>query len=610
MIRNMIGFALFWLLLLAAPVSQSDSSQEKIISSSPSNSIYLPVIEKSLESSDWQCYPFGGQHCPYNLTSVAMVSANEGWAVGGSGSILHYTNGTWRSIPGPTIGVLKSISMISAEEGWAVGFSSNQGAIILHYLDGIWQTVSSPTTIPLHAVFMISADEGWAVGGYSYTPSYHCTKFQAVILHYTNGAWQVSDTPPKFILYSVAMLSAEEGWAVGGRAYNDCSFGNLEGGAIFHYIDGSWQFDDSLTEFFNKRLFSVAVTPGQEGWAVGDAGVILHHSGGAWQVVNIPVDAQLAAVAMISDDDGWAVGQGGVILHYTGSAWQVVDSPAKVRFSALAMVSADEGWAFSADDAVLHYLNGVWQTDSYNLFGYMDIYSIDMVSDSDSWAVGRAYDHTLDQYIGFILHDTNGAWLVEHSLGSPLSSVDMVSANEGWAVGDRGVIIHITNGAYQFVSSPITETLRSVAMVSSDEGWAVGDQGVILHNTNGVWQIVESSTQFWLRGLSMVSADEGWAVGSSRDPVSFNEKRVVMHYLNGDWETVNIPSDWRQLFAVDMVSASEGWAVGNFGVVLHYTQGMWNLTESPTTRDLNAVAMISEDEGWIVGYGMILEPIR
>jgi photosystem II stability/assembly factor-like uncharacterized protein len=118
------------------------------------------------------------------ITSIAMVSPTEGWAVGRNGDqglILHNTQGSWAraTIPANT-GKLASIFMLSASEGWAVGNST-----ILHYQAGQWSAVSFPgaSSFPLHltSVFMISASEGWAIGD------------SAILLHYQAGTWsQVS----------------------------------------------------------------------------------------------------------------------------------------------------------------------------------------------------------------------------------------------------------------------------------------------------------------------------------------------------------------------------------------------------------------------------------
>ena len=162
---------------------------------------YLPFVAGGQRS--WQCYPYGGTICSDHISSGAMVSVSEGWAVGQScmnyitdctGVILHYKNDFWREVSSPSKQILYSIAMVSADEGWAVGDS-----IILHYINGAWRVESTPSFYLLSAT-MVTADEGWAVGG------------SGTILHYTHGTWEVVSNPTYYSLRSVAMVSSDEGW--------------------------------------------------------------------------------------------------------------------------------------------------------------------------------------------------------------------------------------------------------------------------------------------------------------------------------------------------------------------------------------------------------------
>jgi len=82
---------------------------------------------------------------------------------------------------------------------------------------------------------------------------------------------------------------------------------------------GSWSTATSPT---GEILLSVFMVSASDGWAVGGNGVILHYSGGSWSVVTSPTTDNLRSVFMVSASDGWAVGFGGpgTILHYTGPA--------------------------------------------------------------------------------------------------------------------------------------------------------------------------------------------------------------------------------------------------------------------------------------------------
>ena len=84
---------------------------------------------------------------------VMMVSLCVGVPiVSAEGVVLSWTS--------PTTAILSSVFMVSADDGWAVG----SGGTIIRWDGTEWSTVTSPTTVFLYSVFMVSADDGWAVG--------------------------------------------------------------------------------------------------------------------------------------------------------------------------------------------------------------------------------------------------------------------------------------------------------------------------------------------------------------------------------------------------------------------------------------------------------------
>ncbi len=279
------------------------------------------------------------------LYSITMVSPTEGWAVGESGIILHYTGGGWRQVASPVQeGSLFSISMDSAEDGWAVGHSN-----VLHYINGVWQDASNtfprlanplppPNRKGLISVDMVSPDTGWMIadGG---------------ILRYSNGQWGFDyfyDNPRMTgpILANIKMVSASEGWTVGSSA-------------VLHYQNGSWGVSYPNSEHPSIGVVDFGIVSSNDVWTVGIGG-FLHYDGSTWNKVASSISTLLLSVYMTSATDGWTVGEAGTILHYNGSAWQQVPSPTDKYLEAVQMVSSIEGWAVGEAGTILHYQNGTW----------------------------------------------------------------------------------------------------------------------------------------------------------------------------------------------------------------------------------------------------------
>ncbi|HEY3993137.1 MAG TPA: hypothetical protein VGM01_09690 [Ktedonobacteraceae bacterium] len=290
------------------------------------------------------------------------------------------------------------------------------------------------------------------------------------------------------------------------------------------------------------KLDNLAMVSTDEGWAIGDdtannqRGVILHYVNGQWaQVSNLYATGVLWGIFMLSSSDGWIVGDQGVILHYDGQNWRKVQSPVTTALGSVFMLSPTEGWA--AGDALLHYSNGVW-TRVANAPGF--IYQIQMLSSTEGWAVGP----------NTMLHYSNGAWtpilIRSPSNGSHMKpppndsisraqplSISMLSSSDGWAVGlGQENMLRYQQGQWRaFLSPNASANLQTIAMVSADEGWTMGidganNQGVIYHYIDGKWTSVTSPTNQAMTHLVMLSPNEGWAVGTAA---------TILHYSQGAW---------------------------------------------------------------------------
>jgi hypothetical protein len=320
-----------------------------------------------------------------NFTNLQMLSPSEGWATA-NGVMVHYTNQRWTKAP--YIGLLPNpqdstgpelagLAMVSANEGWAVGrdtnsMSAGQSAFLAHFKDDKWSQISlSPTVYNLEAISMPSQNDGWIVGGVFEGGVHFCT-----LLHYSGGQWTKVDCPAESPLHGIHMLSASEGWAVG------------EAGTTMHYHNGSWNLvtgycagelgdpcHDPNSGPTQGILNSVYMVSPNEAWAVGaeytsnsTRGMILHFIDGQWEKVDSPADVPLKSVYMVSSDEGWAVGgtdqapQGdnAIILHYSGGRWVRVDSQVSTALNSVYMISSGEGWAVGSSGIILHYQDGKW----------------------------------------------------------------------------------------------------------------------------------------------------------------------------------------------------------------------------------------------------------
>jgi hypothetical protein len=299
-----------------------------------------------------------------------------------------YPNG----VPNPTPvsgaqidGGLKALHMFGTQEGYAVG----SGGVIYHYVNGSWQKDNSPTTNNLHGLYLSAKGQGFAVGDHG------------TALGFTDDNWAITALPTSADLFDVAQGDLGEWWMVGS-------------GVIVHDMIGKFS---TQTTPDNATLLSIDMLNANEGWAVGYAhpasqaveSIILHYSNSQWQRVNAPVAAVLNRVRMSDPNNGWIVGDNGVILRYTGGNWVQVVSPTNQPLLDVS-INNGTGWAVGAD--LLRYQNGVWSKVANPLASGEFINSADILSDlpgEEGWAVGETGNASNP---GVILHYLNGNWSV------------------------------------------------------------------------------------------------------------------------------------------------------------------------------------------------------
>jgi hypothetical protein len=177
----------------------SPMSPDDIWAATPDDSVL------HFQAGHWTQFPIGvaqGQS-EGELQALSMTSDSDGWlvALGGDPSpqgmfLAHFDGHSWTRVPGPTMAgapELSSIDMVSANEGWAGGFLPSQSGygqtVLLHYVGERWQQVPLAYSGAILSICMVSASEVWAVVASSGIPS----GATSGLLHYYNGKWTPYD---------------------------------------------------------------------------------------------------------------------------------------------------------------------------------------------------------------------------------------------------------------------------------------------------------------------------------------------------------------------------------------------------------------------------------
>ena len=386
------------------------------------------------------------------LSDIAMVSATEGWAIGGASHAVyehgtdpdtnletpllwHYLNGTWSPVQLSIRGQLRSISMDSPTDGWVIGIVtySETGAhmLLLHYNGHTWEQVPAGDIQPQRfpQIQMIAPTDGW-IGGEAF-PIFSEQYFPYTgIWHYDGSGWKVASLPAALIerlqqgdtfqAASISMISASEGW--------------IAGTLLPSIPDPS----------------SGTPTPSD----LSPSGVILHYTDGNWEVQQIVPQTYLHAASMLSSTDGWIGGEQDIRTAESGGAQQ----------------------PDTLHPRLLHYVQGQWVDASSSIgstsSGMETILSVFMRSPTDGWAVFLAKD--LTHALPKLLHYNGSKWsavnlpTIKNTSIYRLARVFMVSATDGWLVGSRDlqtftapytyqtvpVLYHLHNGTWSLAQLP------------------------------------------------------------------------------------------------------------------------------------------------------------
>jgi photosystem II stability/assembly factor-like uncharacterized protein len=221
------------------------------------------------------------------------------------------------------VGPLFSVHFPDVDNGWAVG---GDGVIVATVDAGAtWRVQSSGTRSWLYAVHFHDVKNGWAVGS------------AGVIVATTDGGvtWRLQSSGTSVALLSVYFHNDKLGWATG------------QGGAIVVTTDSgaTWRAQKKATpsgvRFFDNEfdvtrrarndhskatLNSVRFFDAENGWAVGNNGVILatNDGGTTWRDQASGVTKALLSVYFYDPKNGWAVGRDGVIVatRDAGVSWR------------------------------------------------------------------------------------------------------------------------------------------------------------------------------------------------------------------------------------------------------------------------------------------------
>ncbi len=344
--------------------------------------------------------------------------------------------------------------MLSDSNGWAIGDTAfrteNQAGVILHFDGQRWTVVKTIAHAQLNCLDMLSSTEGWITGDfYSVSQSGQETTTGSLLLHYQQGQW-VQEPAPMQIMFSIKMVNAQFGWAVGAPITHEGDPDNWNGySQTAVYNNGTWKIDSSWTEAGTpETLLDAAFSSPTDGWAaLADNTTgrtdFWQYRNGHWTKTTFSVADGGVSFALLTPTNGWAAlcGRGpghpasqgvaeldsqdnGVhLLHYVGTAWTQISLPAKLTsqpcqyINGFSYSSSNDGWlTASMGDSnptivLFHVHNGVWTEVRYPET-ISTLYGFSIVAANDVWMGGDLSSEASGSGTVFIAHYDKGVWTI------------------------------------------------------------------------------------------------------------------------------------------------------------------------------------------------------
>jgi photosystem II stability/assembly factor-like uncharacterized protein len=297
-------------------------------------------------------------------------------------------------------------------------------------------------------------------------------------------------------LNGVCFASVEQGWAVGDR------------GVVWHTDDGGkhWQLQ---TSGVSCRLSSVYFRDENLGWAVGGftqpyshagVGVVLltRDGGKTWQNLPRLVLPPLRRVGFFDNQHGWAVGcrsamypSGAFVTDDAGRGWRPLAGSNEAGWLGGEFLNMSTGAVVGGNGTFALVRNGEITAQSIEGAGLRSLAQLQLADARRGWLIG-------DGGLVMTTADRGAAWQPPQTELPPAAkcfdfAAIAVRGERCWIAGSPGSRVFFSGDAGQTwsaFSTGFSTPIRSMAFASDTQGWAVGDLGAILATNDGgqTWQ--------------------------------------------------------------------------------------------------------------------------
>lgn len=301
---------------------------------------------------------------------IAVALLLVGGFIMGCGSAVPSAVSPWSAQTSPISQQLNEIFFYNSSTGW---IAANNGLVLKTTNEGTTWTSHEVDSFTENqrTVCFLSTQEGFVAGGHGY------------IYRSADGGntWgnQIAGASSD-LFFDMVLLGTTSGCAVSNS------------NAIHYYNGSSWLVSGATV---SETLYGLCYSSGSgKYYAVGANGEIMVSAAGAdtssWTTQTSPTTDNLKAVAFTDANNGWIVGDSGLILNTTneGTTWTSVESGVTVNLRGIAFATSLEGWIVGNSGTILYTSNGGTNWNSQLSGTTQDLIDVYAQSGPKAWIVG------------------------------------------------------------------------------------------------------------------------------------------------------------------------------------------------------------------------------
>lgn len=567
-------------------------------------------------TSDNLCWeaplPFG-----MDLRDVTATAANDVWAVGTQGSILHYDGSRWNFSNSGTQNDLQSVSASAANNAWVAGGSNG---LVLRWDGTSWSSVNTGRNVFTSGIYTSGPSSVIATELGSNALHYNGTNWTARVAVARNGVG---------ILRGISGSSATNVWVYGDdlsvSTWNGTAWTFLArtyvptgiyaspagGGYMQHFTSQMYKVATTGYTMPTAPTADVSGTSGIVGlWGIdgnnvftsGPQGVLYKFNGTTWSTIQTPVKevGVFAKGAGSSPNDMWLVGRAGIVARWDGT--KVTSDRANVLSGDITNVwgsGPNDVWFVTDKRTVIHY-DGTSYRESQPLVSgtNANLYGIGGSGPKDVWLCAG------ENNVAVMLHYDGTSWkkstlptlltMVETSMNVVWAS----SPNNAWAWGGS-----ITTGikwdgnTWQLDNTSAMTQLAETLWGSGPNDVFVAGGGDMLRYNGTSWSRTGMLTAM-IRSIGGSGPTDVWAGGD-----------LGAYRWNGSaWGTViTVPGKSGSISRITSTSGNDAWASDSQGGLYRWNGAMFRQINTSLGRPGQPMSIWASNAGviWFGGHGIL-----